>query len=289
MKKLLISVFVSFWMISPLAAQNKNISQTSEEEFIRRVKQTDEFIKRFNFEIDYEGNAIPENSKGKRQEAIFRLIDKDYLEGADEEKKKLVNRFIKEVCAKKAEQKLSYFDEDWYAEVEVSVSYKGKNYPMTLIMQAETDQEEISKWTICAANAKFLSTLPKDPMASLSPVSHELNFMKLVSATNKKEAENIGAFASNDFYKEHRSEDHRQIFFYLVKNKELTIKEVGTVTYHFLQIPNWAFKLNHFERKEGNLGWLISELIPLQEEDKLSYKKMELKLPMPDNKAKNDL
>ena len=62
--------------------------------------------------------------------------------------------------------------------------------------------------------------------------------------------------------------DYLTLFFYLMKTKQLKFKEIQTVKFHFLQIDHWYFELTYYNRDDLNSGWLISNLIYADDNDK---------------------
>ncbi|GAA4825924.1 hypothetical protein [Algivirga pacifica] len=265
MKKYLI-VFSLLLTTFPLFAQDKlqHISHAQEEQFKLRVKQLDEFIKRFNLEIDYDGNKIKEPTADLRMEGIHRLIDAVYTRGLNEEKAAVVKEFVQQVVENNTA--LSFYDNHWYAEVNVDVEYKGTSEKITLVMQQETNTKKISRWIIRSVKADFLSVKPTKMTASLSPISHELNFMKLMTAA-EQHPDNFANYAGTTF-----KEDQRNVFFYLLKTGDLKMNQVDQIRYHFLQADNWVFTVDHFERSTDNIGWLISDVSRVADKEKELYK-----------------
>jgi hypothetical protein len=62
--------------------------------------------------------------------------------------------------------------------------------------------------------------------------------------------------------------DYLTLFFYLMKTNQLDFKAISTVKFHFLQIDHWYFELSYFNRDDTNSGWLISNLIYADNNDK---------------------
>ena len=48
---------------------------------------------------------------------------------------------------------------------------------------------------------------------------------------------------------------------------------IDRITYHFLQVENWAFMVHSVNRSDPNSGWLISDIVRLPEQLKSQYKK----------------
>lgn len=73
----------------------------------------------------------------------------------------------------------------------------------------------------------------------------------------------IEYYASKEY-----SPDYLSLFFYQMKKRKLKFKEINSVKFHFLQIKNWYFELSYFNRNNKNSGWLISNLIYIEDEQK---------------------
>jgi hypothetical protein len=61
-----------------------------------------------------------------------------------------------------------------------------------------------------------------------------------------------------------------------ITHGDLEFKQVKNVSYHFMQLDHWIFKVEEFDRREKNNGWLISELQPAGITEKEKYLKHQL-------------
>jgi hypothetical protein len=57
--------------------------------------------------------------------------------------------------------------------------------------------------------------------------------------------------------------DHLSLFLYEIKKGNLKFKSVDQVKFHFFQLDGWYFELSQFNRPGYNTGWLISNLVRL--------------------------
>jgi hypothetical protein len=48
---------------------------------------------------------------------------------------------------------------------------------------------------------------------------------------------------------------------------------VKSICYHYLQVPDWIFTVEHFERETKNAGWLITSIRPVSPEEQLRYER----------------
>jgi len=106
----------------------------------------------------------------------------------------------------------------------------------------------------------FQKTLEKDTIYQLQflhPLSHEIDFINL----NKALKGGLKPFLPENFKPEMLS-----IFNYEVAQGSLKFVTIRSVKFHFFQIDGWYFELSNFNRKGYNRGWLISNLVPLKNE-----------------------
>jgi len=246
------------------------------EEFLKmRVKQLDEFVKRFNYETDIEGNPIADrNNVQKRKGYIISLFDYELLINKSNDSLQKYNQFLDAVANPNAPVFLNYHDSNWYAVADCKVKLNGKLTKLRLVLQTEKDKKQNEHWVIRSVRADFLSLQPKkvDDSKFISPVSHELNFMDLHKITTEERA-NIVHYAPEDF-----QVDERNVFFYLIKTGQLQIEHVERIVYHFLQVPGFIFTVQHIERDSNNVGWLTSNLMPQTLTQKKTYKSSVLSL-----------
>jgi hypothetical protein len=54
----------------------------------------------------------------------------------------------------------------------------------------------------------------------------------------------------------------------LVKDEALKFVSVNNLKFHIFQVPNWYFEVSYFNRNTYNSGWLISNLVRVNEKEK---------------------
>ncbi|MBX2840123.1 MAG: hypothetical protein KTR26_00015, partial [Flammeovirgaceae bacterium] len=244
-----------------------------DERFAFEVKQIDEFFERFNnSDKTLISNYIKENFNGHevtRDELINSLFNMEDNSWNKDEK----NEFIALVNGNTTPYFLSFYDPNWFAELNCSVDYKGQSYPLQMIMKVEYSAEtESTKWVISAVKGEFLEPpYSTNKSKSLNPASHGTNFISLDRAFI--DTSNIRNYVSSDF-----QADQLSIFLSLLPSKSLVFKQVDQITYHFLQVNGWVFTVENFERRTKNSGWLISKLRKMDDSQKESYKLKALNL-----------
>ncbi len=247
----------------PLLAQE--IGTMWELQNQQRVKVLDEFWQRFNGTHNLEGKRIAYDSV-LRQQAVAGLFEQGYVRQADTALRRVLVRFVQTVAADSA-LRLAYHDSVWYAELHCKATLKGKAEKLILYLQTAKTPQGYAKWTIRQAVSPFLALAYQDSSLSLTPVSHNLNFMQ-VGRMTKENRQNIAALAHAEY-----SPDPLSVFFYLVRNAELQIDYVEKIKYHFLQIPNYVFTVEHFERAGSNVGWLIGSVQAADSKQKMEYRR----------------
>ncbi|MES2731453.1 MAG: hypothetical protein V4714_06880 [Bacteroidota bacterium] len=260
----LLSLVVLVLGLQPCIAQD--LLHYRNDNFALEVKQVDEFIERFNNDNNalirkYIQKIDPKFKFERKQllKTLFNSTDTTWNR-AD------VDRFIRHVSDSSRPVYLSFFDDSWFAELHCTVLYKGKEEHMKLIMKVQREKNNASKWVFASAIANFLK-LPKsaDPVVSLNPMSHAVGFIALDRALNDKK--NVRNYLPRGF-----ESNTLAVFIQETRNNLLTIQQVNSITYHFLQAEGWIFTLENYNRQGRNSGWLISKLMPANGAMKFQYK-----------------
>jgi len=265
----IIFIFILFFnqVLKSQFTNNKQIR----EKFNYEIIQLDEFIDRFNFDNDtkllkYLANNYPDISIERKGFLItlFDNFDIDYHES-------LIKTFIDFVCDSANPQYLNFYNNGWYAEVNCIMELNQRVDTGKIILKNQFNNDSSSKWVITGVNSDIL-VLPesKDTMKIITPVSHGTDFITLYDVF--KDGANIQNYIVDDY-----PIDELTYFMTLIHYNKIKLKQVNKVTYHFLQIPGWAFTIDYYNRKELNSGWLISELSQMNNVDKENYVKEVLK------------
>lgn len=236
-----------------------------------RVTSIESFIKRFNYEEDILGNALGKTEVtgqfvNERNQYILSLLDYERFRVASGAEKEKIIEFVKTINSTSQQVKLDFYDENWFAEVELDILYKKKPKVITLILKNEESAPRTSHWAIQSVRADFLDVKgsPKDSTHIIPPNSHGTDFIGLPVI-----------FADKEFIGNYTSEDHEfdlmSVFLYAVKTGEIEFKMARKVTYHFLQIKDWIIKVKEFNRENSNSGYLVSELIKADNPNKDQY------------------
>jgi len=247
--------------------QNINGFQTDESVLYSMNKQVGQFVRRFNMEEDELGKFLLKSDKRYHNNRIRTEILPSMFDNVNPRTAgNLKTYFIDDVTNKKHPVFLNFLDKDWYAEV--SATFIANGQEVNIILYLTLEEENLgSKWIISNVYYSYFPNLfpEADTLEKakyfLHPQSHELDFMNLHKALD--DPGHIEYYASQAY-----SPDYLTLFFYQMKKKKLKFKEINSVKFHFFQIPNWYFELSYFNRNMNNSGWLISNLIYIDDEKK---------------------
>lgn len=269
MQRLISTVFLILILCFPanIIAQNINGFQTDESVLYSMNKQVGQFVRRFNMEEDEFGKFLLKTDKRYHNNRIRAEILPSMFDNVNPRTAgNLKTYFIDDVTNKKHPVFLNFLDKDWYAEV--SATFFADGQEVNIILYLTLEEENLgSKWIISNVYYSYFPNLfpEADTLEKakyfLHPQSHELDFMNLHKALD--DPGHIEYYASQAY-----SPDYLTLFFYQMKKKKLKFKEINSVKFHFFQISNWYFELSYFNRNMNNSGWLISNLIYIDDEKK---------------------
>lgn len=254
-----ICIFSVMFLLSSSFAQAQ-LAGEDESKLYAQSKQVNQFFRRFNGEEDEKGNRYYPRDKQYRNVKLR----KKYLGILFDESNTGISSTLKVDFAKQVLEKpdasiLDFHGGNWFSEVHALFTMNGKTVPVILFMNLEKDHLG-SKWVIQKVHADMF-----DPYFAhdtvrvgqfLHPLSHELDFMNLHKAFANPDS--VTQFSSKRFVP-----DHLSVFLYEVRKGNLKYKSVEEVKFHFFQINGWYFELSNFNRPGYNTGWLISNLVKL--------------------------
>lgn len=245
----------------------QSIGFPDEENFALKVKQIDEFIDRFNRaeatpirEYVREHRAVDSLGGAALVLSLFNREDTTWNETH-------VREFVSEVVRHRSATPLDFYDGGWYAELDCTGQYRGKEENFTLVLSLEVLRRgRGSKWVIEGVSADFLKLgRSQDRRRALNPASYGTDFMDLSEAL--RDTANFRNYLGT-----RQQPSQLLLFFNELCEGSLAFKQVNDITYHFLQIDNWIFKVRDFNRDTPNSGWLISELMKVTDVQKLQYR-----------------
>ena len=197
------------------------------QRFAFQVKQIDEFIERFNGENStllrvYMQKHFPDRPMSRYDllASLFNQADTSWIAGD-------IEAFLRQITDRNHPVCLSYYDRDWYAQLDCQVMYKGKEESVSLVLQVETTADKASEWVLRSVDAAFLH-LPEEthPSAMLNPVSHGTDFINLEQLFRNKRY--IRSYLHRDF-----EEDALTLFIRELAEGNLEFGQIRQITYHF--------------------------------------------------------
>jgi hypothetical protein len=247
--------------------QNYNSLPVDESIFYAQTKQVNQFFRRFNGEEDVKGNRLYNGDSTVRDPKMRKkylpiLFDNSNSAISSDMK----DLFINQVLNKKNPVYLDFHGKKWFAELNASFIYKKEKVSIIIYMKL-IKQNLGYKWVFSNVYfdkfQKIFTHLgdTSNHKLVIHPLSHEIDFMNI----NKvfRDEENI------DYYLEPLYvPDQLALFVSELKNGNLKFESVNNVKFHFFQVPNWYFEISYFNRNEMNSGWLISNLLHVNESDK---------------------
>lgn len=271
MKLLKIIIALSFiGLIQNVFAQmNQTIGKIEYDETLlyAEVKQVDQFFRRFNNEEDargvkYDFKDPKYHNNDIRSKYFYALFDKYSILVTSDAK----NEFSNYVLNPKNPYFLDFYNTEWYAEVSAKVLWNNsETKEITYYFKLEHEREGY-KWVISNiyfAPFDYLYTPLSDSIKEshfLHPKSHEIDFINLPKEFRDPE------YFSAYLYKDYQP-DPLTLYLYELKKGNIKFLNVDNTKFHFLINQKWYFEIIYFNRNEINSGWLISNLLPVSEQE----------------------
>ncbi len=233
--------------------------------FAASTKQVNQFFRRFNAEESKEGDKryLPEDELYRNQDLRKSFINILFDNETSEVPNELKRDFIDHVLNENYPQYLNFHGGDWFAEVNTVFNYNGKRQDVVLFLKLQPEGLGY-EWVITNVSfPPFANAFDKpegDEKKFLHPLSHELGFMNLRRAIQDNPRPE--SYTPHEF-----KPDYLTLFLYEIKNNRLKFETVKDLRFHFFQIDDWYFELSQFNRPGFNTGWLIANLVKLEEGD----------------------
>lgn len=240
--------------------------------YSKNISLIDEFNTTFNGKSTEFISNIPEGFT-QRQWSIINLFERDYSQDHLDSGK--VMAFVREVEYFK-ETKLSHLDPNWYANMNMVMLYNKKDtIRANVTLQPEIADNGAVKWVILSVkfdNQKTIFPEEVNKEHFISPMNHELEFMDMHKVFEKK-----GSPAP--YFQEKFEPNHTQIFYYMLSKHVLKLIMIKKLNFHYLQIPQWAFRVSYYHKENFNSGWLIDRLVRINNiDEQTKYKKNKLNI-----------
>lgn len=254
------------------SAQDLENNRQSENIFISRVKGIDEFFERYNNEKEsFIRNVYKERGKAYTQErpalikSMFNYISNNWRVSQ-------LDSFVKQALAVEMPSKNSFYGGDWYAEAFCRFEYKGNTVEFPLVLQVKEDKKGF-KWMIVSVRQNIInansSSLEGNYVVNekfISPVSHGTYFVELGSAFNEKK------YLLSYFDPTILQKSQTISFINALQKDQIRFLNVREIRYHFLQVNNYVFTVENFQREHINSGWLVNRLMPASTAEKENFR-----------------
>lgn len=246
---------VFFWALSANCFSQILPDSIDERALQFKVKQIDEFMNRFNYDVSYDGTRVKDRENIElRKKNMYTLFNLDQFGDSLGYPNELVKKFSDDIIRKDIH--IHYEDTTWQAELVCEVTFSNKQRKISLLLQTEKIREYEYKWVIANVSGDLFETsdLPEPQKLLISPAEHGINFITLpTTITNHSKA--VAALSPQG----HR-EDKLSIFNFLVSHGILKIRSIKEVKYHF-NVPNYYFEVERIEKDRSyNTGWLINKI-----------------------------
>jgi hypothetical protein len=216
-----------------------------------KVKQIDDFVDRFNNELNFLKNgSLVKNkfSSDTRPKLLTSLINYDKIKNQS-----LIDAFIKSV------DENNYFlqlgKDDIQCILNVEAIYKGKRFNLDLILRIEVIENGAMKWVITDAKTQAYpwKSIATNPSKFINPSNHNLRFSNLFKFIN--EGNDIQGMFADDF-----TLDNFSIIVHEIIEGNLQIKEIRDINYRIHIQTDIKFLVSYFDVPSKPSGWLISEI-----------------------------
>lgn len=269
MKKIFSYAALWLWGVCAYSQVNQpSISGKKDSDFAFEVKTIDEFIERFNNDQYTLIRQYLEEKFPKKKITRYDLVRTLFNYEEPLWDKELAAQFVNQVCDTTKEKFLDFYADNWYAQAECQVKYKGVSKKVWITLQVVvSDRTGAAKWVICGARAPFLDFSKRlDPKKFLNPISHATDFIGLKKAMEDK------MFVRN-YLTEKFQESHLNKYLAALATGDIEFQQITSIQYHFLSVDNWLFKVKEYIRPGRNSGWLIQSLSKKTNAEKEAYKK----------------
>jgi len=228
-------------------------------DFRVRVKQMSEFFNRFN----HTDEAFKTLFADVTGDTLERPVTLKLLMGGTVKREDALH-FIADVSALSDSTTLHLFDNDWYAEVQANARLNDVMYPLTLVLKVEPNsQRDASRWVLVGAQVGFFDFGKRDSTRIINPASHETRFISLYRAFEDKD--HLLNYTARDFRPNHLS-----LLLYAAQQGILSYEGANAITFHFLQIDGWIFRVS--PRNTRPQDWAIVALEHVTPEQKEMYR-----------------
>ncbi|HWK04198.1 MAG TPA: hypothetical protein VNS58_11235 [Puia sp.] len=264
-------LFLAFDQVSAQVFENN--AGARERHFVYEVKQIDEFFERFNDDpnsfIRKEYDSYHRQFNLTREQLVRSLFNYETHSWDSTQ----LDEFVGTVINVNKPLLLDFYRQGWFAEANCKFEYNATVIEIPIILRIEADASKRSKWMIAAVKHNSMRqevqvTVAADTMKKskfINPASHASGFIELARAFEDRA--HLSDYFEDGFFKRANSIG----FYHALQKNQIRFIAVKDIKYHYLQIDQWIFTVENFQRKALNSGWLINHLKSATESDKQLY------------------
>lgn len=243
-----------------------------EQMFDYRVKGIGEFMARFNSDEHLKFDMHFPDSLGQRERDLISVCNYEMgrsipgFEG-------IFKGFSDSIRSN--DIKLDFTDAEWFAGARCKAQYNDTPIALDLLLTPHQARPGRYCWTLLDVGGSGVNNLADTTKwVAISPTDNELDFIELAGKT-KSHRRNFPGFR-----KPGREIDYLSAFVALVQAGVVSVNHCEKITYYFLNVPGYIFTVDYFSRENPISGWLISSIIPVDDESKKDmYLRMLFNLP----------
>ena len=271
-----LSLSLLLCQLSSRAQVFSNDDGAREAIFVSKVVQLDEFIHRFNNDSNsrirkyYLDHHRPFN---KSREQLIRSLF-NYSQNWDSVQ---MDRFVRSAVNPQRPDLLGFLEGRWYAEATCNFLYNATTVEAVLILRIQLNPDGTAQWVIAAVKPDFVLGQDSPPVVQLSQAQRKIRFIQPAANDNYfaeldrdfSDKRNLAALFDADYFGRRYSGPFYQA---LIKDR-IKFTGVKKLRYHYLQVRDWVFTVENYERETRNSGWLISGIRALSKEERSDYEK----------------
>lgn len=236
-----------------------------EEMYDYQVKGIGEFMARFNSDEHIKFDMRLPDTMSQRKKDILSVCNYE-ISRTIPDFRNTIDSFIQTIEDNNI--KLQFSDSTWFASAEFDVQYNKKPIKLNLLLTPHEARPRRFCWALVDVGGKDVNQLADTTKwIGISPTDNELDFIELAGKSKTQRGNFPG------FRKPGKDIDYLSAFVALVQSGVVTINHCDKITYYFLNVPDYIFTVENFNRDSSNSGWLISSIVPMQDSEKQSYLK----------------
>jgi hypothetical protein len=247
--KLITTVFL---IIVSFTVTGQTIPNTfNDESWAVKVKQIDDFVDRFNNELNYIQNGVVVKNKlssESRKKVLLSLFD-----AQKQHDRALVEEFVNYVVG------FDYYIKFGLTEIESIVNvfstYKNQKFDLDLFLKMESLPDGSSKWVIFnSSSSKYpWKEMASNPQKFINPSNHNLRFSGLGKYLN-------GGNDIKELFSDTFTLDEFSVFVHEIAQGNLVIGDIRNVRYSINIMDKYRLYVNYTDSDSKNSGWLITEI-----------------------------